>query len=162
MTHLARDIMQSHVVTVAPETSIADAIRLFVEEDIGGAPVVDEEGLLCGVVSARDLLRAVAEEHDSPTGGPEYFREDREFAAREGGSDLEDFQDRLGERAVGDVMTESCLTVSPDTPVDTLARLFREHRVHRLLVVEGRNLVGIVTTFDLLALFDKALGGAGL
>ena len=162
MTHLARDIMQTHVVTVARETSIADAIRLFVEEDIGGAPVVDEDGILCGVVSARDLLRAVAEEHDSPAGGTEYFREDREFPAREGGSDLEDFQDRLGERTVGEVMTESCLTVGPDTPVDALARLFREHRVHRLLVVDGRTLAGIVTTFDLLTLFDKAFGGSGL
>ena len=56
---LARDVMQTHLVTVEPELPLVDVHRLFVEEEITGAPVVDDTGRLLGVISSTDLLRAV-------------------------------------------------------------------------------------------------------
>ena len=67
---------------------------------------------------------------------------------------MEDFQDRLGERTVSEVMTEGGVTVTPETSISELAKTMRENRVHRVLVLKGATLVGIVSTFDLVGLLE--------
>lgn len=63
----AGDLMARDVVTVSPETPILDVHRLFVEEEIHGAPVVDEDGVVRGVISTLDLLRIVRDEAEPDT-----------------------------------------------------------------------------------------------
>ena len=65
MVRTARDVMQTYLISVNPETPLLEVHRLFVDEEINGAPVVDETGRLLGVISSVDLLRAVEEEHDA-------------------------------------------------------------------------------------------------
>jgi CBS domain-containing protein len=158
MRVLARDVMQSSVVTVSPETSLVDVQRLFVEEGIGGAPVVDDTGRVVGVISASDVLRAVEAERDTAAAEPRYFRETLEFSGPDWSHALEDFQDRLGELQVADAMTEGVVMVPPEAPVGEVARRMRAHRIHRILVVEDGVLAGIVSTFDLVALLEKDAG----
>jgi CBS domain-containing protein len=150
----AKSIMQTHLVTVSPETRLDSVRQLFLEEEINGAPVVDDESLLMGVITTSDLLYAAAEEHDGARGDPRWFRELFEQA----GPDFEDapdgFIDRLSERTVRDYMTESVVTVSPETSVSDVARQLRENRIHRVLVAEGGILTGIISTFDLVALLE--------
>jgi CBS domain-containing protein len=55
------DVMQKHVVTVAPATPIEDAARLMLEHHIGGLPVV-EEGRLVGVITETDIFRRFVEQ----------------------------------------------------------------------------------------------------
>jgi CBS domain-containing protein len=154
MDRTARDVMQKDVITVSPETPLADAQRLFVEEGIGGCPVVDEKENVIGVISSTDLLRAVTEERDTAAADTRYFRENLEFSGPDW-SDLEDFQDRLAELQVRDAMTAGTLSVDVDTPVREVARLLRRHRVHRVLVVERDTLAGIISTFDLVGLLEE-------
>ncbi len=79
MTLTARDIMQTNPITVSPDASLTQADRLFVEEDISGAPVVDDDGKVVGVVSTTDLIRAIPEELDEGTASrPADFQEDEE------------------------------------------------------------------------------------
>jgi CBS domain-containing protein len=151
----ARDVMQRHVVTVLADASLLDAYRLFVEEEIQGAPVVDADGQVLGVVSSRDLLRAVSEEHDTVLSESHYYRDLAEFSGPDWASGPEDFQDRLATRTVREVMTEGALTVGLDTPVSEIARTLREHSIHRVLVAEDGRLLGIVSAFDLIALLEK-------
>jgi CBS domain-containing protein len=155
MTQLARDVMETGVVTLDPGVSLLDAYRLFVEEEISGAPVVDEDGRVLGVVSARDLLRATEEERDTAVVQTSYFRDLQEFSGPDWGSVVEDFQDRLAERTVGDVMTPRAIVVAPDATIPEVARTLRQHRVHRVLVAEGERVVGLISTFDLVALLEK-------
>jgi CBS domain-containing protein len=155
MPLLARDVMQTHLIQVGPETPLVDVHRLFVEEGISGAPVVDDTGRLLGVVSSSDLLRAVAEERDTAVADPHYYRENLEFSGPDWSHGVEDFQDRLAERSVADVMTEGGATVAPDTPIPEVARAMRQGRIHRVFVVQGEALVGIITSFDLVALLEK-------
>jgi len=155
MSMLARDVMQTHVVTIEADASLLDAQRLFVEEEIHGAPVVDDDGCVIGVLSARDLLRGVAEEHDSVVSEPHYYRDLAEFSGPDWASGPEDFQDRLASRRVREVMTKGALTLAPDTPVDEIARTLRQSRIHRVLITQDGVLVGIVSTFDLMALLEK-------
>lgn len=154
MTQRARDVMQTHLITVEPETPLLDVHRLFVEEEINGAPVVDETGKLLGVISSLDLLREVESEHESPSADTVYFRDILEFSAPDWAETSEDFQDRLGHVTVADAMTPGGVTVHPDAPVEEVAKTLRTNRIHRVLVVEDGALVGIISTFDLVRLLE--------
>ena len=155
MTVLARDVMQTQVVTIEADASLLDAQRLFVEEEINGAPVVDADGRVIGVLSVRDLLRGAAEEQDTVLSEPHYYRDLAEFSGPEWAAGPEDFQNRLATRTVSEVMTEGALTLPPDTPVSEVARTLRQSRIHRVLIAEEGALLGIVSTFDLIALLEK-------
>ena len=94
----AESVMTDSVVTVSPESSLLDVLRLFVEEGIHGAPVIGDDGQLLGVISSSDLLRAQMEEHDTAAGVTDYLRGFVEFSLPDWSEDLTDFQDRLGQR----------------------------------------------------------------
>ena len=152
MPKTAADVMERSVVVLSPEASLLDAHRLFVEEGIHGAPVVDDEGMVIGVVSSMDLLRAVSEEHESAGFASDpVFREGREF-----GPSIwtvpEDFQDRLANRTVGEVMTEGAFTVEETTRAREVAELLHRQRVHRVWVVKEGRPTGVVSALDLLPL----------
>jgi len=152
---LARDLMQRNIISIDGAASLLDAHRLFVEEEISGAPVVDEDGRVIGVVSARDLLRALDEERDSAVVDTHYFRDLTEFSGPDWGSMPEDFQDRLAARSVAEVMSPDVITVSPDATVAEVARTLRQQRVHRVLVATKDAFVGLISSFDLLALLEE-------
>lgn len=154
MDRTARDVMQKNVITVSPETPLADAQRLFVEEGIGGCPVVDERDTVVGVISSTDLLRAVTEERDTAATETHYYRENLEFSGPDW-SGLEDFQDRLASIQVSDVMTPGTLSVDLEATIPVVAKTLRQHRVHRVLVVDGDKLAGIISTFDLVGLLES-------
>lgn len=155
MAKTARDIMQTHVLSVAPEEPLVNVHRLFVEEEITGAPVVDSDGRVLGVLSSADLLRAVVEEEESATADPRYFRDFLEFSGPDWGSVPEDFQDRLSQLRAEDAMSAEPVTVTPDASIAEVAGTLRFHRIHRLLVQEEGRLAGIITTFDLIGLLEK-------
>ncbi len=155
MSVLARDLMQTHVLSVSPETRLLDVHRLFVEEEIHGAPVVSDEGTVIGVITTLDLLRAVEEEHETAASAPVYFRELLEFSGPDWGAPPEDLQDRLAQLSVADAMTEEVVTVPADAPIAEVARTLRRQHVHRVLVVEDGRLAGILSSFDLISLLEK-------
>jgi len=156
MSLTARDVMQTAVTTIEQDASLLDAHRLFVEEEIHGAPVVDADGAVVGVLSTLDLLRAVQEEESSALGDPAYFRELLEFSGPDWASGPEDFQNRLAQLRVSDAMTASVVSVPPDATIQEVARRLRAHGIHRVLVADGGHLAGIITTFDLIALLEKS------
>jgi CBS domain-containing protein len=155
MPRTAGEIMQRHLITVAPDTPLLDVQRLFVEEEINGAPVVAEDGRLLGVISSADLLRAVEEERDTARSEARYFRDDLAFSGPDWSQVTEDFQDRLRELTVEDAMTRGGVCVAPEAPITEVARTLRQHRIHRVLVADGQRLVGLISTFDLVALLEK-------
>lgn len=127
-----RDIMTPDVLTLAPDTSIREAAEIFSTERMGGAPVV-EHGRLVGMLTAQDLLDFIA---SLPA-------EEAEVRARGERGVLDD-------HVVEEAMTRAPLrTLAPATKVDRAAAIMREERVHRLPVVEGDRLVGIVSTVDI-------------
>ena len=152
----AADIMTHPVISVSPETSLVQVHRLFSDEQIHGAPVVDHQEKLVGVVTSSDLLRAVAAEHDSVAAEAHYLRQEIEFSAPDWGSGLEDFQDRLAQQQVEDVMTRSVASVRSETPVGEVARQMRENRIHQIYVEADGLLRGVISTFDFLSLIEKA------
>ena len=154
MKKTAKDIMQTQVVTVSPDAPLHSTQRLFYEEGIHGAPVVDEQGRVVGMITSTDILRAAAEAAESAPSGSNYFRDDVDSSDGLFQLDPDDFQERLQDVTVADFMTEGVVHVSPNTPISELARTIRENKIHRLLVVENGTLRGIVSTFDLVTLLE--------
>ena len=156
----ARDIMETRVVTVSPDLPLLDAHRLFSEREIHGAPVVSDDGVLLGVISSSDLLRAVSEEHSTGRVDSYYLREFVEYSGPDWANIPEDFQDRLREVRVSDVMTPEVVWVAPDADVSEVACTLCEQLVHRVLVLDDGRLAGLISTFDLVTLLREEPEGA--
>jgi CBS domain-containing protein len=155
MAMTARDIMQTRVVTLSPDAPLRAIQSLFVEEGIHGAPVVDEEGAVVGVVSSTDLLRAASEDADTSPAEPVYFRYDLDLHGADWGRAPADLRERLPDAVAADIMSTEILAVAPETPVSGVARVLRENAVHRVLVIEDGELCGIVSVMDLIALLES-------
>ena len=154
---LAKDVMQTDVISVSPDASLIEVHRLLVEEEISGAPVIDEEGTVLGVISSKDLLRAVQEEYESGAAGkaPTYFREELPYSGPDWLGAPDDFQDRMAALTAADAMVREVISVGPDASISEVARVMRSNRIHRAFVVKDRELVGILTTFDLVGLLES-------
>lgn len=153
----ARDLMARDVITVMPETRLLDVHRLFVEEEIHGAPVVGEDTFVQGVVSTLDLLRLVRDEFEPGAGATAttYFRDELPYSGPDWLRLPEDFQDRMQDLTVADAMTRDIVSVGPDATVEDIARTMIEHHVHRVLVCEDRELLGVISAFDLLHVLTR-------
>jgi CBS domain-containing protein len=152
MAVTAEEIMTDSVVSVSPEATLLEVLRMFVEEEIHGAPVVGEDGKLQGVITTMDLMRAQENEHGAVTASNDYLRELLEFSAPDWPGDLVDFQDRLSDRTVREVMTKQVIAVPREAPVADVARCLREHRIHRVWVEHNGRLCGVISTLDMMEL----------
>jgi CBS domain-containing protein len=147
----ARDVMTPHVVTVVEDMSTHDLARFLIEHEISGAPVVDEQGRLVGVVSMTDIVRSDAEEDEREESSGFYRGDPYEFT-------LEDLGQKYVERqavTVRDVMTPAIHSVEDTTPVAEVAALMLDRHVHRLIVMRGQDPVGIITSLDLLKMLAR-------
>lgn len=164
---MLKDIMTREVVTVNPEATLRETIEVLRAENVNGAPVV-QAGKVIGVVSASDILDFEAqtptvplERQDSePWSGfedealhaPSFFSrawEDSgiDVAERFSAEDAHDW-DLLGDHVVGDVMTRGLFALPPDTPLDLAGMYMTRRGIHRVLVMDGKRLVGIASASD--------------
>ena len=122
-----RELMQTEVKTIELDASVNEAVATLTEYHISALPVVDGMGRMVGVVSTTDILTSEAEAEDS--------------TAREAL-----FEDTI----VRDIMTLHPLTVSPDTEVKEAAQQMLYAEIHRLFVVNGERVVGVISTTDIM------------
>ncbi|WP_112662758.1 CBS domain-containing protein [Microvirga flavescens] len=141
------DIMALEVVSVRPETPLAEAADLMLRKRISGLPVIDAEGKLAGILTEGDLLRRP--ELGTDRKRPRWL----EFLLSPG--KLADEYVRTHGRKVSDVMTRDVITVHKDTPLDKAISLMTERRVKRLPVLQEGMIVGIVSRADVM----RALAG---
>lgn len=133
---LVRSRMAQRLITVAPDTPIADALALSRKHRIRHLPVVQGERIV-GLVTDRDIRLAIppmwADEH-------------------------EELQAALRTRTVQEVMTRELITAHPDMPIEEAGKLLYKHKIGSLPVVTGDALVGILTESDVLRAFVDLFG----
>jgi len=140
MQFYVKDIMTTEILTIKENTQIRDVIKIFVNNDISGLPVLDHDGYLTGVVSATDILKQESSHNFYITNIVKNY-------------ELELLEDaKLFDQPVLSIMSQDLFTVEPDATIAKMAKIMYENKIHRLLVTEYNKLVGIVTTFDLLKL----------
>lgn len=113
-------IMNSNVVCVTPDESTTLAARLLNRHNIGSLPVCSLDGRLKGIITDRDIvLRCVASENDPNT------------------------------TKVGEIMSRSVVSVSPDDDVGEAARIMAGDQIRRLPVIQDGRIVGMVSLGDM-------------
>lgn len=142
------DVMTRAVISVTPETPIAEAARQMLDNRVSGLPVVDAAGTVVGIVTEGDLLRR------AETGTVRTRSRWLELLTTPGR--LADDYVHSHARQVGEVMSRDVAAVAPEAPLATVVRLMEARRIKRLPVIDGGRLVGIVSRANLVrALLDS-------
>ena len=123
--HVA-ELMQTGVQSVAPDAPVNDAALTIADAHVSGLPVVDRAGRLVGVISTTDIL-ASEEEAESPETRAALY----------------------DNTPVRDLMTPRPVTTGPSATVNEAAQILLNADVHRLFVVDGDRLVGVLSTTDI-------------
>ncbi len=141
-----RDVMVSDVLTFAPEDNVMDAMRALLVRGIDGAPVVNADGEIVGLLSTADLIVEEARVH-LPTvitllgAYIELPSSKKKFD--------QDVEKALGS-TVGEVMGDAAPTLEPDDTVEYAATIMHEQGADRLPVIdESGSIVGIVARGDI-------------
>lgn len=123
--HVA-ELMQTEVQSVAPDAPVNDAALTIADAHVSGLPVVDRAGRLVGVISTTDII-ASEEEAESPETRVALY----------------------DETSVRDLMTPRPVTIGPAATVKEAAQMLLYADVHRLFVLDGDRLVGVISTTDI-------------
>ena len=123
-------IMSRDVVTVRPDAALMEIRGLLHEKGFNHLLVTEEDDTLCGVISDRDVLKAISPFLDT------YSEEHRDV--------------KTLSQPASEIMQSEPITVAPDTTIKKASMMLLDNRVSSLPVVEGSELVGIVTGKDML------------
>lgn len=115
-----RDLMNPSVVSITPEESAALAARLLSRHDLGSLPVCAQDGALMGIVTDRDIITRCVAAGEDPSRVP-----------------------------VRDIMSRSPITIDPGDDIRSAAHQMAARQIRRLPVVEGNQVVGMVSLGDL-------------
>ncbi|MBP2640363.1 MAG: hrp1 [Firmicutes bacterium] len=141
----AKDIMVKDVITVSPEATIREIATVLIENKISGVPVVAANGNLVGIVTEGDLLY----KENNPRipdfinilGAIIYYRNVERYNA--------DFK-KLMAGTASEIMTAKTIVVSEDTEIDKIVGLMLEHDIKRIPVVNGGQVIGIISRADII------------
>jgi len=150
----AKDVMTTRVLAVPTDMPVEQLAEFLVSHNISGAPVVNEEEALVGVVSLTDLARHEGiplrrqpsdDRHDF------YLRQEIDSLSDYGIEDVESYRiSGSSGVSVEDIMTPTIFNVLEETPVQTVADYMLRGRIHRQFVTRGNQVVGVITAMDLL------------
>ncbi len=129
MTLYASDVMIKDVITVSESTPLKEVTRMFSEKKITGAPVVNDKGELAGVISETDIIRKTTS-----------------IGA-------------WSPSTAGQIMTKPAVIVAPDETLQRVCEMMYNRRIHRVVVAEGAQIRGILTTMDILRAIATHLRG---
>ena len=136
---LVREGMTCDPISIPPEMSAPDALRIMRDRNVRRLPVLDRHKQLVGIVTDKDLLRAAP----SPSTTLAVY-------------EIATFFEKI---KVDEVMTREVITVSEDTPMEEAASLLADRKIGGMPVMQGNRLVGIITQTDLFKSFLELLGG---
>ena len=126
------ELMQRNVKSIRSEASVAEAILTLADAHISGVPVLDGSGRMVGVLSSSDVLAAEAE-----------------------AGDVNSRQTLLENTQVREIMTRRPYTIPPTADIREAAQQMLYADVHRLFVSEGDNVVGVLSTTDIVRAVAK-------
>jgi CBS domain-containing protein len=129
-SNMVSDAMSSVVLTVGPDHTLQAAAVKMAERGVGSAVVVDPDGYGPGIVAERDIVRAVAAGKD------------------------------LNVERVADHMARDTVVATPSWPIEHAAAVMMKGRCRHLVVVEGREVVGVVSIRDIVAAWEPLAASA--
>jgi len=139
------DAMTREVVSVAPSTPLPEVVRRLLDHRIAGLPVVDEDGVLAGLITEADLLQAMGIRTETKSHSvwqtlESLFRHTPKVRGLNG--------------TAADIMVTRVVTLAPERTVGEAIDAMKRHHVKRLVIVDGQQRVqGVVTRSNLVRVF---------
>jgi predicted transcriptional regulator len=141
----AQDIMSREVITVDENATVRELASLLLSRNISGAPVVDAEGKVIGVVTESDLIFQNKKVH-LPTAVAILDA----FLFLERPEKMEKELKKIAGSKVGDICSHDLVSVGPETELEELATLMSEKKIHTLPVMADGQLVGVIGKSDII------------
>jgi acetoin utilization protein AcuB len=135
---LVEERMSSPVITVAQDLPIMEALNVMKTNQIRRTPVVDKKGRLVGIISDKDLLDASPSDATSLS--------------------VWEINYLLSQITVREIMTKEVMTVTKDTPLEVAARIMADNKIGGIPILDGDDLVGLITETDLFKIFLELMG----
>lgn len=164
-------IMQTEAKTVSPDMTLTQLEQRFLETGFSGFPVVDE-GKLVGVVSRSDIVKSILTERSRIEQLSDFYSSSNAILEPSGDDASEASLDaiaaqvgiRMNDLRVRDLMAHDVIRTECNETLPHLATFMLEGGFHRLPVVDGERLVGVVTSMDIVRAVAEGLlvatGGA--
>jgi CBS domain-containing protein len=153
-------VMTQDVIQLDPNMTLTELDRTLVAAEVSGGPVV-EDGIVVGVVSRADVIRALYEEQKAAANVSGFYSSPYPMpipALEHLARDSRRIADHMTTMRVDEIMSREVQSVGPSDDVVAVARMMAAKGYHRVPVLEGDALVGIVTTLDLV----RVMGAVGL
>jgi len=139
---LVKERMSRHPITISPDVSLHDALRIMNQEKVRRLPVLDKKGKLVGIVLEKDLLYA------SPSPATSLSVYELNYL--------------VSKITVEELMSREVITVEEDCPLEEAARIMVDNNIGGLPVMRRDQLVGMITESDLFKVFLELLGARSL
>ena len=141
----AKDIMETNIISVAPDTGIPRAVRILLDNHINGVPVVNDKEELVGLLCQSDLI---FQQKEMPI--PPIFAILDSIIPLSSSKKLKESLRKISATTVDQAMVKHPITVTADAPLSEIASLMVEKHFHTIPVVDGKRLVGIIGKEDVL------------
>jgi len=141
----ATDVMTRQIFTISPGYGVAHAARLMLDRGVSGLPVVDDDGVLVGMITEGDLIRRMEFGQGPPPG----------LSANESYEIII----KANSWCVKDVMTTPVATLPEDATVEEIAGLLVSRKIKRVPIMRDGRIVGMVSRKDLLGIIARSTPG---
>jgi len=143
-----KDLMIKEVYSIIANTKIRDLLTLFVEKQVSGVPVVNENNELVGIITDADILGEI---HDPPS-----LIDVMTYVAAFDNTTIiiEEIQELL-DRPVYELMSKKVVTVKEDTRLSQVAQIFSRRKFKKIPVVHGKKLIGVLSRGDVVRYLVK-------
>ncbi|MEK6680824.1 MAG: CBS domain-containing protein [Nitrospirota bacterium] len=148
----AKDIMSKDVYTVTTDMTIEKLARILAKHRISGAPVLDDNGKLIGIVTENDLISQKKRLHI-----PTIINLFDSIIYLENPRHLEEDIKKMAGIKVGDICTRKVVAIKEDTSLEEIATTMAEKGIHLLPVMRGDKIVGIVGKADIVKAIAKGI-----
>lgn len=142
-----RDVMTTTIITVSPAATYEETARILRENGVSGVPVVGENGTIFGIISEKDLFRALFPRYEEYTLEPHPAYLNQEAQEKE--------IEALRRQPVANFMNPKVITIEANAPILHAGGLMLARGLHRLPVVENGTMVGIVSREDIYGVILK-------
>ena len=142
-----KDVMSRDVVAINAKDTVHEALEVMSENKVSALPVIDRNGRCIGILSTSDIMEVT---RDVDAGLNEMEHAGQLFW----GDFIEKLSGHAGHQSVMELMSESVVSATPDTPLSEAARKMLHDHIHRLPVIDdNEQVIGIVSTTDVLTAF---------
>ena len=148
----AKDIMTRDVITVQEDMTVEALGRVFIEKRISGAPVLNSQKKIVGIVTENDLVRKNSRLHI-----PTVVRIFDAFVPLGSTERVEEEIRRISASTVSEICSRTVVTVAPDATLQDISSLMFEKGVHLIPVLDAGHIVGIIGKIDIIrGMFGEA------